>query len=854
MILPLRTRTEFSGKAGFASVKELVALAKREGNSSLAITDFNTLGHVAFEKECADAHITPIFGLEVDRHVYLAKNQKGLRDLYAGELGSGNILDLHLHPGRIARVVDGEHDLAVGDPFYLNEQQRLAYEVHNPREPYCPGHGHLKANLSIESHRRALELADTFPRLELPKGSAPPVSSDFNLEAICLDGASIIGLEMNDVYHERLARELSVIESKGFVGYFEMVSDLVGWAKEQQIFMGPGRGSAGGSLVAYLLGITEVDPIRYGLLFERFLDPTRSDLPDIDLDWPDDRRDEAFTWLRNRYGQARVARLATALRYGGKSALREGCKALGLRWTDSLDRLGECIYVPLAGEVKTDCLMDVFKTEAAAPFLKAHPEAMICAQLEGRVKTTGQHAAGVVVATEELNNYCSVKDGVAQLDMHDAEDLGLVKLDCLGLRTMAVLAHACRLLGRGYQWLLDIPLDDEKALQELQQGNYAGIFQWEGSTLRGLTDRTPPADFEDMVLLTSIARPGPLQAGMGKDFEKVQAGTYMGPGVMWGNILDNSRGILAYQEQVMALLYKLGFDDATVCLLRKAMGKSKVDVLAEYADQFKTKAHEKGFTEAQAHSCWEQIKGVGAYLFNRSHAVAYTMVSFWCAYLKAHHPMEFFTASMEKSPSVEAGAEMLREMTKKRIPHVVLDPERSGEEWSIQHGSIVGALTVIPGIGSGMASQLVKRRAAGSLTDLQKKKLSAGITIYSVSQQDAALVEQARASPSVPTVSMPSCKLGGGWILAYCESRFLIDYSSPKMVKKYGPSSPGRDKAVALTLCDEENTIACSLSGRSYNGLAEDLEAIPDKIWCYWNLSRWAKNGKLYLNDVRLLG
>lgn len=881
MLLPLRTRTEFSGKQGFNSVKELVALAKQQGNTHLAITDLNTFGHVAFEKECNDACITPIFGLETRDEagrplVLLARNAAALRSIYdcasletlPESWSAEGVVILHhpaksvvpsgsfcmSHPSLVGANRAGSPVVAVSNPLYLTPADRYGFEIHNAREPFCLGRHHLTLNDPDDWKilEPTMALAQSFEVFKLPRASAPQVMGKFDIRKDCLDGAKYLGLKMTKEYKDRLTRELKVIHEKGFEGYFQMVSDLTGWAKEQGIFVGPGRGSAGGSLVAYLLGITEVDPIKFGLLFERFLDPTRNDIPDIDLDFPDDKRDLVFRYLSGAYGADHTARLGTALRYGGKSALKEGAKALRVD-DDRLEALGEMIYTPLAGEDKTDCLTDVLESVAGQEFLADHPECNHLVKLEGRVKATGVHAAGVVITPEPTTNYASVVDGVAQMDMHDAEALGLVKLDCLGLRTMAVLQQACSLLGWSYADLLNIPLDDPDALSEFLQQNYAGIFQWEGETLRSLTSQTPPDNFEDLVLLTSIARPGPLQAGMGTDFHRVKRGTFLGPGPLWGDALENSHGILAYQEQVMRLLYSLGFEDKSVGILRKAMSKSKINVLAEYEAEFLERSAKKGFTTEQATKAWNQIKGVGAYLFNRSHAVAYTMISFWCAYLKAHHQLEFYCAAMDRAPSPEAGAEMLREMTRKNISFSVIDPERSVATWTVQDGKVIGALTVIPGFGSAKCADVIKRREAGNLTPLMKEKLSSGITIYTSLSQSKDIIASARASRAVPLVTMADCKAKGGWVLGYVESRFLIDYSSPKMVQKYGPSKPGRDKTLALTIVDESDSIKVTLTGKSFAALNERIEGVPDKLWGYWQLSRWEQNGKLYLNGFRSL-
>lgn len=881
-LLPLRTRTEFSGKRGLCSIKELVASAKRHGNTHLAITDTTCFGHVQFEKECNDAGIVPIFGLErcdsVGRPlVLLANSPAGLRQIYemsglevitATHLEKKDITFLHhpaasfhnprafcmVGPGLVGSNPAGNPLVAVSWPYYLEPEDHAIYEIHNPREPFCFGHHHMTLSeaATAASGKYAIALAKSFKPFKISRGSAPEVRGAFDLRGDCLLGAAALGLELTPEYLARLEREIHVIEEKGFQGYFQMVSDLTGWAKSEGIFLGPGRGSAGGSLVAYLLGITEVDPIKFHLLFERFLDPTRSDVPDIDLDFPDDRRDEIFAYLKKSFGADHATRLGTVLRYGGKSALKEGAKALKVEDV-GIEDLGEMVYTPLAGEDKTDCLKDVLESEAGAPVIKTSPELLHCCELEGRVKTTGIHAAGIVITPEQTVNYAAVVDGVAQIDMHDAEDLGLVKLDCLGLRTMGILARACALLGWDYARLLSIPLEDQDALGEFLQQNYAGIFQWEGGTLRSLTDQTPPDCFEDLVLLTSIARPGPLQAGMGSDFHRVKRGTFLGPGPMWGNILSNSHGILAYQEQVMALLYRLGFQDKEVGILRKAMSKSKINVLAEYEAEFMRRASAFGYGLTEASACWDQIKGVGAYLFNRSHAVAYTMISLWCAYLKAHHPMEFYCAAMDRAPTPEAGAEMLREMTRKKISFTVIDPERSAAEWTIQDGMVIGALTAIPGFGPAKCADVIKRRAAGTLTPLMKERLSSGITIFTTLSQSMDTIAAARTSPSVPLVTMEECKKHGGWVLGFVESRFLIDYSSPKMIQKYGACKPGREKSLALTICDEQDSVKATLTGRSYASMGERMEGVPDKLWGYFNLSRWEKNGKLYLNDYRSL-
>src|SRR5690606_37778530 len=347
------------------------------------------------------------------------------------------------------------------------------------------------------------------------------------LRAMCEKGAQELGCDLTrPEYAARIDRELSLIEQKNFEDYFYLVADICQWARKRMI-VGPARGSSCGSLVCYLLKITTVDPIPYGLLFERFIDINRNDMPDIDIDFPEDRRAEVFDYVMQTYGRDKVARLGTVAMYQPRSALKEAAAAMDIPpW--HLDPVLDAIIERSSGDSRALQATEhtLTDTEAGREFLAKYPEIMVAAQMEGHPRHSGQHAAGIVITHQPVKKYVAVdqRTGATMCDKYDAEELNLLKIDALGLTQLSIFEHALQLAGLDKDHLFKIPLDDQAAFDVLNKGQYAGVFQFMGLALQSITDQIEVNSLADIVAITALARPGPLNTGGTNRWIKARTG------------------------------------------------------------------------------------------------------------------------------------------------------------------------------------------------------------------------------------------------------------------------------------------------------------------------------------------
>src|SRR5210317_30427 len=465
-------------------------------------------------------------------------------------------------------------------------------------------------------------------------------------------------LAQHTEYMTRLKYELGVIREMGFERYFLLVEDLVRWSKSQDIIVGPGRGSVGGSLVAYLLGITDVDPIRFGLLFERFINPDRLDLPDADLDFQSSRRHEVIEYLKRRYGEDKVAGIINFNSIVSKGAIRD---------------VGRVFEIPpkvlfisklVPDTYGTSHTLEAAREEVAAidDFARRNPDAWRNAcDLQGVQRSLGRHAAGVIVAGEPLINRAVVdhsKDEPAVgWDKRTVEDMGLVKMDILGLSNLDVLSMALEYIAQRHPDVVDlysIPLDDEATLDAFAQGQTAGVFQFESAGMRkllmDLALGSGKLTFDDLTAATSLYRPGPKDSGLLDDYVAIKQGlkmpTYGHPALE--KALHETQGVTIYQEQVSKIAqYLCGFNGAEADHLRKAMGKKDPEAMHKWEERFVQGAIDtSGYPEVSARHLFKQIEMFAGYAFNKSHAVEYTVISFWTMYLKVHYPAEFFAATL----------------------------------------------------------------------------------------------------------------------------------------------------------------------------------------------------------------
>lgn len=573
---------------------------------------------------------------------------------------------------------------------------------------------------------------------ELPKASMVVPERPDTLYNLCRKGARERGLDVegDPVYRERMERELKLIEEKGFEDYFYVIADMVRYAKEHML-VGPARGSSAGSLVCYLLYITDVDPIVHGLMFERFIDVTRADLPDVDIDFQDDRRDMVIEYLKERYSSERVGRIGTVNRYKAKSTISEVAKSLNVpAW--EVNDVKEAIIERSSGDARAKfCIRDTLETlDIGKALVTKYPQMEISGDIEGHARHSGQHAAGILITQDPISHYGSTdRSGAIQLDKIDAEDLNLLKIDALGLRTLTVIQDTLDQVGLSRQWLLDYPLDDMEAFNVLNNERFSGIFQFEGYALMSITNQMKIRTFSDIVAVTSLARPGPLHCGATGEFIARRLGHEKAEPVhaLAQEITDETYGTVVYQEQVMAIGRKIGkLSWEEVSALRKAMSRSLgEEFFNQYWEKFKVGAEEQGISEPDADRIWKNMCTFGSWAFNKSHAVSYGMVSYWCCVLKSKYPLEFAAATLRNAKDEEQSVKVLRDLVKEGFSYVPVDPKRSGVTWSVVDGKLLGGLTNIKGIGVKKAEDILRRRAEGKgLTPGLVKKLMAPETPY----------------------------------------------------------------------------------------------------------------------------
>jgi DNA polymerase III subunit alpha len=517
--------------------------------------------------------------------------------------------------------------------------------------------------------------------------------------------------EKKSKYTQRLEEELTLIEKMGFASYFLVVSDFIVWAKEHQVPVGPGRGSVAGSLVAYAMRITDVDPITHKLLFERFLNPERISLPDIDVDFCIYGRDKVIQYVIEKYGQEKVAQIATFGTLKAKAAIKDVGRALGLSYAET-DRIAQLIPAPrqgfdypIAEALKMEPRLEEYARNDGKELIT------LALKLEGLTRHTSTHAAGVVIGDRPLMELLPMmvdKDGndVTQYSMSYVEKIGLVKFDFLGLKTLTVLDTAKRIIEESSGIHIDLAslnLEDSKSYSLLSKGATTGVFQLESSGITEMTMRLKPSCFDDLVAILALYRPGPLDAGMVDHYierkHKREEVTYLHPAMK--DVLSDTYGIMIYQEQIMQLARVLsGYSLGEADLLRRAMGKKNPEEMAKQRIRFIEGALKNKIQKNLAEEIFDQMETFARYGFNKSHSVAYAMISFQTAYLKAHYPVEFMAALM--SHEMDDSDKVLKNLTECRKQHIkVLPPDvnKSVSGFSVQEGKIRYGLEAIKGIG-----------------------------------------------------------------------------------------------------------------------------------------------------------
>lgn len=528
--------------------------------------------------------------------------------------------------------------------------------------------------------------------------------------------------KMESVYRERLEEELKIINSMGFPGYFLIVSDFIGYAKERAIPVGPGRGSAAGSLVAYALKITDIDPIPYDLLFERFLNPERVSMPDIDIDFCINGRDEVIRYVGEKYGKENVAQIITFGTMQAKAVIRDVGRAMAVPYGE-VDKLAK--LVPNTLNIKLEeAIRQEPKLQEAMDENPLYRDLIETARvLEGLTRHASTHAAGVVISNlplvEYLPLYKDQKGGsiTTQFSMTDVEKIGLIKFDFLGLKTLTVIEGAVNLIRSGKDPRFDVndlPMDDEKTYELLSSGGTTGVFQLESSGMKELLIKMKPSTFEDIIALVALYRPGPLGSGMVDDFIKRKHGktdiTYDLPQLE--PILKDTYGVIVYQEQVMKIASVLaGFTLGDADILRRAMGKKKPEEMAKQKEKFLEGAKSNKVNTAKAEKVFDLMAKFAEYGFNKSHSAAYALVSYRTAYLKAHYPVEFMAAllteDMENTDKVLKNINECRDMGIEVLPP---DINSSMKNFSVVGEGIRFGLGGVKNVGSAAIDAIIEVR------------------------------------------------------------------------------------------------------------------------------------------------
>ena len=593
-----------------------------------------------------------------------------------------------------------------------------------------------------EAVRRSQEIADSVDiELELGKRHFPVFSppeektSEDYLRGLCLEGLKeryaddprrCVGGQLSDEVLQRLDRELGVIDKLGFPNYFLIVWDFVRFARQRGI-EATARGSGVGSLVCYALHLSHVCPLEYDLLFERFLDESRLEAPDIDIDFDQQRRGEVIQYVKDKYGVENVAQIGTFGTLAARAAIRDVGRALGL----SIPRVDA--VVAMVPEQLGITLKKAL--EQSDQLRKAHetdPEIRqlldFAMQIEGLARNVGTHAAAVVIADRPLTDYVPLQhvqgkeEVITQWAMADVESAGLLKMDFLGLRNLTILSKVVDLIEQTTGERIDpykFPRDDEETFAVFCRGETKGIFQFESGGIRDLLQRMKPDHFRDIIATNALYRPGPLEGGMVDDYIKVKHGRQEPdyPHPVMKEILEETHGVMVYQEQVMRILNGLGeieLASAYTCI--KAISKKKLPIIARFREEFIENAHRKGLTKKKAEGLFGMIEKFAGYGFNKSHSTAYALIAYTTAYLKAHYPVEFMAALLSSDipgrnfKRKDSLVEHLEDCQRMNIEVVPPDVNRSGAEFTVAEGKICFALSAIKGCGMTAAAAVAKER------------------------------------------------------------------------------------------------------------------------------------------------
>ncbi|MCL4840758.1 MAG: DNA polymerase III subunit alpha [Bryobacteraceae bacterium] len=674
-------------------------------------------------------------GLNEDRHVmpqvYRLSSETGIplvatNDTHYAEYADHRAQDI-LTCIQTGKLVNDEKRMKFStEQFFLKTRDEML-QIFGELEDALDRTWHIAQRCQVKLEK----VKEPFPRFDVPGGHSIDTYFEYvtrqgfehrrgRLEALARKGHLRHDLAE---YVERLETEIRLIQQMKFSGYFLIVWDFIRFSKASGIPVGPGRGSAAGSLVAYCLGITDVDPLHYGLLFERFLNPQRISMPDIDIDFCTNRRGEVIQYVTEKYGREQVAQIITFGTLGAKAALKDVGRALDLTFAE-VDRITKLIpSQPLNIKLKDALAAEPAINEAAEKDPRVREMIDVALRLEGMARNASVHAAGVVISPEPLIDlvplYKTNKDEiVTQYDMDGLDKLGLLKMDFLGLTTLTIITEALRLieLGHGVKLELDqLPLDDTHTYEKIfAQALTSGVFQFESGGMKDVLRRTRPERIEDLIALNALYRPGPIKGGVVDDFIDRKHGrksvTFDIPDLK--PMLEETYGIILYQEQVMQIAQKIaGYTLGQADLMRRAMGKKKVEIMAAEKAPFLEGAQKRGYDPKKAEKLFDLIAQFAEYGFNKSHSAAYGYLAYLTGYLKAHYPVEFMAALLtSETGNTDKVVKYINECRDLGIQVLPPDVNKSYLSFTPDSGSIRFGLGAVKNVGAGAVEAIVAAR------------------------------------------------------------------------------------------------------------------------------------------------
>ena len=765
MYTPLNIKTENSILSSLIKIDELIDFALENGIKSLTITDNKMYGAYYFYKKCRKSGINPIIGLDliVDgvNVILYCKNYDGYKNLLKlVSLDSVGIDNINTYSEDLICIVPFNSfslydrlskifsDIFIGYKD-KNEMSKLNYDnLVYMDEILCLEKGDLKylsfldsikSGVSVsgidkyDTNYLVLNVGELYPeyidnnykigemcnleiKLEhdlLPKFDCPDGMDSYSyLKKLCVDGLKkIFGDTVSKKYVQRLKYELDIINKMGFCNYFLVVSDYVAYAKSQGILVGPGRGSAAGSLVSYVLGITTIDPIKYNLLFERFLNPERVTMPDIDIDFEFTRRQEVVDYCINKYGVKRVCPIITFGTLAAKQSIRDVGRCLEIP-IKTIDRLCSMI------DSKLDLKKNYDNNIRIKNFLSTDKELVnlyrIASRLEGLKRHTSIHAAGIVMSSCDLDEIIPLDNShdfyTTGYSMEFLEELGLLKMDFLALKNLTLINDVLKEVGISFD---DIPNDDSETFKLFQSGDTNGVFQFESSGMISFLKKFKPSSFEDIVSSIALYRPGPMSnidsfIKRKRGIEKID---YIDSSLE--PILKSTYGIIVYQEQIMMIAQVMaGFSFGEADILRRAMSKKKESLLIALKDKFINGCLSLGYDKDKTLKVYELILKFASYGFNRAHSVSYAMISYRIAYLKVHYPLIFMKHLLNSNIGGEVKTrEYVYECKSRGINILKPDINVSGIEYVLHDGYLVYPLTSIKGIGYQSVLKIIESRS-----------------------------------------------------------------------------------------------------------------------------------------------